>query len=415
MTMKNKFFIYGVFLAIPFLTACGNKAAKHDDHEDAVVKTDSTSTEKHEDENLATFTKEQMKTIGIEVGPIENKELNNTIKVNGQLIVPNRYKALITPMFNGVIKSLSIHEGDKVRKGQVVAIISNPDLLQMQQRLQEVNAQIKMSELEVARQKQLVEGNAAPLKRLQQTETELATLKSQRTGLQKQLGGIGASQNYSSSIAVRAPVSGTISKMTTELGSNVDMATPIAEVVDNSQLHLHIFAYEKDLPFIKVGQDIHFNLTNNPGVEYDAVVHTIGSSFEGDTRTVPIHAKIKGNKFGLIDGMSAIAVISLDKFETAAVPEGAIVSHKGQDFIFVVTNKEAEHEHEHAPGEKHEESGVENEMTFEKIPVVKGVSDLGYVQITALKPIAPGSKIVTKNAFFVMAKLTNTGEEGHAH
>jgi hypothetical protein len=41
-------------------------------------------------------------------------------------------------------------------------------------------------------------------------------------------------------------------------------------VVDNSQLHLDLSVYEKDLPVLKNNQLIHFTLTNNPGKEYDA-------------------------------------------------------------------------------------------------------------------------------------------------
>ena len=45
--------------------------------------------------------------------------------------------------------------------------------------------------------------------------------------------------------------------------------------------------------------------------------------------------------------------------------------------------------------------------------MAKGVTDLGYTQITPLKPMPPNAKIVTKNAFFILAKLNNKGEEGH--
>jgi RND family efflux transporter MFP subunit len=282
--------------------------------------------------------------------------------------------------------------------------------MKMQQEVQQLNEQIKLAELEVNRQKQLVEGNAAPLKRLQQAHTELATLRSQRSGVQKQLGGIGASQSYSSVIAVRAPIPGTISKVIAQIGSNVDMASPIAEIVNNSQLHLDIFVYEKDLPKVKPGQIIHFTLTNNPGTEYDASIYSIGTAFEGDSKTVPVHARVTGNKYGLIDGMSVTALISLDRSVGAALPTEAIVSDKGLDYIFIVSGKENKADtHDHA-GE-----GKDEIVTFEKIPVVKGVTDLGYTQITALKEIPAGSKIVTKNSFFILAKMNNTGEEGHVH
>jgi cobalt-zinc-cadmium efflux system membrane fusion protein len=38
--------------------------------------------------------------------------------------------------------------------------------------------------------------------------------------------------------------------------------------------------YEKDLQKLKVGQTIHFTLTNNPGKEYDADVYAISNTFE---------------------------------------------------------------------------------------------------------------------------------------
>ena len=53
-------------------------------------------------------------------------------------------------------------------------------------------------------------------------------------------------------------------------------------------------------------------------------------------------------------------------------------------------------------------------LTFERIPVVKGTSDIGYSEITLLKDIPSNSQIVTKGAFFVLGKMTNSGE-GHEH
>ncbi|MCO5292710.1 MAG: efflux RND transporter periplasmic adaptor subunit [Chitinophagaceae bacterium] len=402
----KKYILLFLILTLAF-AACGDKKeAKTTEAKEATTETDND----HENETTVEFTREQIKLIDIQIGELESKELTNTIKVNGMLTVPNQNKAYVTPVYNGVVQTLNVQPGSNVAKGQTIATIKNPELMKMQQEVQQLNEQIKLAELEVNRQKQLVEGNAAPLKRLQQAHTELATLRSQRSGLQKQLGGIGASQSYSSVIAVRAPISGTISKVIAQIGSNVDMASPIAEIVNNSQLHLDIFVYEKDLPKVKPGQIIHFTLTNNPGTEYDATIYSIGTAFEGDSKTVPVHARVTGNKYGLIDGMSVTALISLDRSVGAALPTEAIVSDKGLDYIFIVSGKENKADtHDHA-GE-----GKDEIVTFEKIPVVKGVTDLGYTQITALKEIPPGSKIVIKNSFFILAKMNNTGEEGHAH
>ena len=362
--------------------------------------------DEHEDPNVAHFTEEQIKTVGIQMGSIESKELSNTIKVSGMLTVPNQNKAFVTPSYSGIVRSLYVQPGSYVSKGKVIATISNPDLIVMQQQLQQVNGQIRMAELEVTRAQQLYKGNAAPLKKFQQAQTDLATLRSQRSGLQKQLGSIGAAQGYSSSLAVRAPISGTVSKVIAQIGSNVDMASPIAEIVSNAALHLDIYVYEKDLGKVQPGQTIHFTLTNSPGKEYDAKITSIGTAFEGESKTVPVHAQVVGDRAGLIDGMNVTAVISLDNQTAASVPTEAIVNDKGQDFIFIMQNKDDKE------GDN-KKTVEEKEISFEKIPVAKGVTDLGYTQITPLKPMPPNAKIVTKNAFFILAKLNNKGEEGH--
>ena len=397
-----KKYITLIFAVSVLLTGCKKESEATETKEATEVE----KPDEHEDPNVAHFTEEQIKTVGIQMGSIESKELSNTIKVSGMLTVPNQNKAFVTPSYSGIVRSLYVQPGSYVSKGKVIATISNPDLIVMQQQLQQVNGQIRMAELEVTRAQQLYKGNAAPLKKFQQAQTDLATLRSQRSGLQKQLGSIGAAQGYSSSLAVRAPISGTVSKVIAQIGSNVDMASPIAEIVSNAALHLDIYVYEKDLGKVQPGQTIHFTLTNSPGKEYDAKITSIGTAFEGESKTVPVRAQVFGDRAGLIDGMNVTAVISLDNQTAASVPTEAIVNDKGQDFIFIMQNKDDKE------GDN-KKTVEEKEISFEKIPVAKGVTDLGYTQITPLKPMPPNAKIVTKNAFFILAKLNNKGEEGH--
>ena len=399
-----KKYITLIFAVSVLLTGCKKESEATETKEATEVE----KLDEHEDLNVAHFTEEQIKTVGIQMGSIESKELSNTIKVSGMLTVPNQNKAFVTPSYSGIVRSLYVQPGSYVSKGKVIATISNPDLIVMQQQLQQVNGQIRMAELEVTRAQQLYKGNAAPLKKFQQAQTDLATLRSQRSGLQKQLGSIGAAQGYSSSLAVRAPISGTVSKVIAQIGSNVDIASPIAEIVSNAALHLDIYVYEKDLGKVQPGQTIHFTLTNSPGKEYDAKITSIGTAFEGESKTVPVHAQVFGDRAGLIDGMNVTAVISLDNQTAASVPTEAIVNDKGQDFIFIMQNKDDKE------GDN-KKTVEEKEISFEKIPVAKGVTDLGYTQITPLKPMPPNAKVVTKNAFFILAKLNNKGEEGHGH
>ncbi|HEY9343102.1 MAG TPA: efflux RND transporter periplasmic adaptor subunit [Hanamia sp.] len=389
--MRKYFFTLSI---IALLTSCDS------------TKTETVKEEAHTEEapsNFVSLTELQIKTAGIELGSIEQKNLKNSIKANGILSVPNQNKAFVTSVNSGVIRTLLVQPGDFVRKGQVVATIVNPDVAGLQQQLQTINAQISLNEIEYNRQKELVAGNAAPLKNVQRVQTELLTLKATRNSLQKQLStmGISASSvskgNIITTLAITAPISGTISNISAQIGSNINPSTPVAEIVNNSQLHLDLFVFEKDLPLIKNKQTIHFTLTNNPGKEYDAQIFSIGTAFANESKTIPIHAVVKGDKAGLIEGMNITAVISIGEALVSAVPTDAIVSFQGQDYIFVQT--------------KRPKTNDSAEIYFERLPVVKGLSDVGYTEITTLKEIPPETPVVTKGAFFLLAKMTNIEEE----
>lgn len=382
-------------------------------------------------ENVVSLTEKQIKTGGITLGTIESKNLRSSIRANGTLTVPAQNKAFITSLSSGILRSLSIQPGSYVRKGQVVATIVNPEGAQTQQELQDVNAQIKFAETELNRQRVLVAGDAAPLKNVQRVQSELASLRSQRNALQKQLSAVGISPasvsrgRISTTINITAPISGTVSNVTAQIGSPIDQSTPVAEIVNNSQLHLDLFVYEKDLPSLHQNQTIHFTLTNNPGKEYDAKIYSIGTAFANESKTIPVHSIVLGNHSELIEGMSITALISIGQRMTTAVPTDAIVSEDGKDFIFVQTTapKETHEEGEessHAEGEEHakvegteDEHAKEASLYFEKVQVAKGVSDVGYTEITVMKSIPPNSVVITKGAFFVLAKMSGGG--GHAH
>lgn len=397
-------------LLLLFAASCGSKQQS----------TNETEKGHHEEEtNLVSLDQSQMKTAGIEVGTVEMKNLSTAISVNGTLEVPSQNKALVTSLVSGILKTINIQPGSYVKKGQVIGTISNTELAGIQQQLVTINAQIKFAEQELSRQKTLVEGNAAPYKNVQRSEAELSGLKAQRQSLQTQLSAIGApASGISSALNITAPISGTISDISSQIGSQINPNTPIAEIINNSELHLDLFVYERDLPKVKNGQNIHFTLTNNPGKEYDAEIYSVGTAFANETRSIPVHAHVVNDKTGLIEGMGVTAKISLGNDTYPSVPDDAIVSNGGNDYIFILSNKKGEkHGDEgdsHSEDEHEHNDNESTETSFERVQVIKGISDVGYTEIKPITDLPKDVKVVVKGAFFLMAKMTNAGE-AHEH
>ncbi|MCU7616334.1 efflux RND transporter periplasmic adaptor subunit [Chryseobacterium sp. PBS4-4] len=412
--MKLKLNILKLFIVSVFLLNCGKKDVTTGSETE--VKTE--EAEDHHDEALktiASITEDQIKTVGITLGKIEMKELTSTIKANGLLRVPNNNKAAITSLYGGVIKTINVQIGDYIKKGQVIATIGNSEYIQVQEQYLTVKNRIIFAEQEYRRQKELFDNDAGAKKNLQSSDSELKTLRTQKASLQKQLQIMGINPasinngNLRSGLVITSPISGTISTINSQIGSYVDISSPVAEVIDNGSIHLDLQIFEKDLPKMKVGQIVHFKLTNNPETEYDAKVYSIGSSFENESKTISVHCTVIGNKSGLIDGMNITGIVSLNKTTTPAVPNEAIVEADGKFYVFIQTNQQAEEHHEDESENKNESKKV----NFEKVEIIKGSSDMGYTAITPLKEISNDANIVVKGSFFINAKLSNTGEHEH--
>jgi len=438
--MKNiKYLTLISAFAMFLLTSCGGKETKE---AEAKPQTEAKE-ETHEEapQTITTLTEEQMKVVGVTLGTIENRDLMATIKANGNLRVPNNSKATVTSIYGGIIKTLPVEIGDYVRKGQVVATISNPEFIQVQEQYLTVNSRITYAEQEYKRQTELFNNDAGAKKNLQSSTAELKSLRSQKASLQRQLQLMGispASVNNGSlraGLVITSPISGYVSNVSAQIGSYVDISSPVVELIDNNSIHLDLQVFEKDLPKMRVGQIVQFRLTNNPEMEYKAKVYSIGSSFSSDSKTISVHCDVIGSKQGLIDNMNITGIVGLDKSATPAVPNEAIVEADGKYYIFIQTDKKAE-EHKEEPGEDdhghaHDEGEAEHghksekeagqhaqqqakSMNFEKIEVVKGTSEFGFTGITPITTIPDGVKVVTKGAFFINAKMSDSGVS-HSH
>lgn len=354
-----------------------------------------------------TLTPEQMSAAGVTTGNMERKELTATLKANGQLMVPNTNKASASTLYSGVVKSLLVQVGDHVSRGQVVATVSNPEFVERQKDLLAIKGKLAMAEQELKRQKTLRESDAGTGRNLQQALAELRVLRAERAALEKQVRLMGiapatlTNANMRTTLVVRAPISGTVSNVYATVGSYIDPSKPVMDMVDNSSLHLDLQIFERDLPKVRIGQTVHFTITNNPVDEYDATVYSIGSSFSGQSKTVAVHCRVKGNKQGLIDGMNVTGIVSLTRATTPAVPTTAVVEDSGRDYVFVVK------------GAASTNSGKRGATTFKKVEVIRGTTEAGYCAVTPVADLPANARIATRGAYFINAKLVNAGEHDH--
>jgi cobalt-zinc-cadmium efflux system membrane fusion protein len=382
--------IAALLIAGILLASCSGNSEKTADQN----KNSGSKTENKEKESGLELSAEQMQSVGITTGPIEQKNLDAVIKANGQLAVPPQNKADVSILSGGIISNIEVLEGQQVHRGQVLAAIKNQDLIKLQQDYLAAKNNFTYIEAEYERQTQLKAAGAGTGKSFQSSEATYNAERSRITAYESQLKQLDVSPgkisngHIVSQFSVTSPISGTVGTITANIGAFVQPGTSIMEVVDNSKIHCDLTVFEKDLMAVKVGQKVSFQLTNQNNQVITGIINGVNKSFENESKGVIVHAVINNKQHqNLIPGMYVTALISTGSKLTAAVPVDAVIRSEGKQYIFVTTT--------------HHKDG---KTIFTKTEVTTGVAELGYIQITPLTALPTNVQIVTKGAFYLQSK-----------
>lgn len=395
-----------LFAAIFLFVSCGSS--------DKPSNTEPKAEEKHEKEaSEVMLTDAQFKTAGISFGSVEMKQISGTFKANGVLDVPPQNMVSISIAMGGFLKQTSLLEGKKVRKGELIAVIENPEYVQMQQDYLEAKSQLEYARADYDRQQELAKENINAKKTLQQAKASFETLTAKVNGLKEKIkvSGISLSRvengNIQSAINIYSPINGFVTEINANIGKFVNPTDVLFEIVDTEHLHAELTVFEKDVPKLQIGQKVRFTLANET-TERTAKVYLIGREISSD-RTVRIHCHIDKEDIHLLAGMYLKAVVETGQMQVPALPDEAIVDYQGQKYIFVAT------EEEHATDtsvKKEEASGAE--YHFKMISIQTGNSDVGYTEVILPEGVDK-TRIVIKGAYALLSKMKNSEEEGEGH
>lgn len=372
---------------------------------------DKKTEETHEEEKSETevaLTADQFKTVGIETGLVEERNLNKIIKANGYTTVPPQNSAEVATLIGGTVKDIFVLEGTYVNKGKVLATIQNLEVIEMQEDYHSATANIEYLQLEYNRQKTLSDENVNPRKIFQEVKSKLAAERARAQAAKNKLETLHVSTKSNSSLVpIVAPISGYVGKINIAKGAFAETGLILFEVVDNSQMHLDLNVYEKDLGSISVGQVIDFVLTNQSNKSIKGKIFGINKSFSNESKTVAVHAKIDpANAKDLIPGMYVSANINITNATVPALPKDAIVRNGDKYFVYI-------QEQNHLEKKIKTKEKEQDEIHFKAIEVIPGTTDLGFTEVKFVDEIPSDAQIVFKGAFYLLSAIKGGGEHEH--
>lgn len=389
-----------IFLAAAAFVSCGNG--------EVPPVNETLEQKKQVETNEVNLTNAQFKIAGISFGTVEMKQISGTFKASGVLDVPPQQKVSISVPMGGFLKKTDLLQGKRVRKGELIAVIENPEYVQMQQDYLEAKSQLEYAKADYDRQQELAKENINAKKTLQLAKSNFQTLNAKVSALKKRIevSGIKLSAvengNIQSTVNIYSPIHGFVTEVNVNIGKFVNSTDVLFEIVDTEHLHAELTVFEKDVPKLQIGQKVRFTLANETA-ERTAKVYLIGRQISND-RTVRVHCHIDKEDIHLLPGMYLKAIVETGEAQVPALPDEAIMDFEGQKYIFIATEKE-----HMAEADSTSEQGDLQAHKFKMIQIQIGNNDMGYTEVGLPQGIEK-SKIVVKGAYVLLSKLKNSEE-----
>jgi len=273
---------------------------------------------KSDDPDAIHLSKDAMQIANVLTTIVKKQKPLKEIRLYGKVQVDERLFQSQTAHVPGRIEHLDINfTGEPVVKGQVLAEIYSPELITSQQEL-----------LETAKTKQiqpeLYEASKEKLRQLKLSEEQIAKIESS-----------GVIRN---NFEVLSNSSGTVTARKVNKGDYVSEGTVLFDIADLSKIWIMFDAYENDLQFLHVGENISFNLQALPGQKFTGNIAFIDPVIDPVTRVAKVRVET-GNQSGkLKPEMFATGIVFSTLTEYAGnivIPKSAVLWTGKRSVVYV--------------------------------------------------------------------------------
>jgi cobalt-zinc-cadmium efflux system membrane fusion protein len=416
----------------------------------------------HEDEHKegegreVALSPEALKAAGIETVEVTNHSLTATLRFTGSVESNQQQTQQITPLIGGRVERVNVALGDRVKAGQVLALISSPEIAEMHGKLHEAETRLELAEKNyervqraenratliqskakldeadatLRRTKKLIEVGAGAGKDLvaaeaayqsakaeydyqnnisinrevQQAKAEVETSRVEVLHLRNSLRALGANvpqdenkklEHNTSLIALVAPISGSVTERLVNAGAGIEAGKPLFTISNLSTVWIIANVQEAQVSRLRVGTPATIRAASLP--EINGHITYIDPLLNEETRTARVRVAVENKaerlKVGMFVEVSFEALSEpIESANEIAIPESAIQRISDRAVVFVPKEDEPGH--------------------FEAKEVEVGGTIGGYTKI--ISGLEVGEKVVTKGSFTLKTQLMK-GELGEEH
>lgn len=285
----------------------------------------------------------QAKALGVETRPLAAADTGSAAGLPAKVVVPVEQMRVVAAPLAGLLTQVGAVAGQTVKKGQMLARLASPGLLQVQRDYLQARQQADLAQRSLARDEQLFKEGIIAEARLQASRASQAQAAVAARELQAELriaGATGGGGSLTPEVAVSAPLDGVVLEASAAVGSRVEAATALFTVAQLNPLWLEIQAPAALAGNLKEGAAVRI-----AGSEASGKLINVGRQISPGSQTVTLRARMDAGLDSLHPGQMVEATVAAapqagataGKNATYRIPQAAVVRQAGQAWVFVQT------------------------------------------------------------------------------
>lgn len=357
----------------------------------------------HHEEDIVNITKEELDEFDIEISTTTSGILNMYLELSGEIVVNSDMLADISPRISGVAKQVYKNLGDKVEEGENLALLESKELANFKSEYLASVQRLELSRANYKREKKLWGKKITPEQDYLNAKQQYAESQIELSSAEQKLKALGFSKYYIKSLKqglkedftnyeIKSPFKGTIINKHITRGELLKEENIAYTISDLSSVWVNFTIYQKDLPYISIGQKV--VITDSNGInETDGKISYISPVIGEETRTATARVVIQNNKGIWRPGLFVNGLVAIDEIEVPiAVSNTAIQSIDGKTIVFI----------------------KDGETGFKPQTVKTGRKDQEYTEIVS--GLNSGIEFVSKGGLTLKAELQKESfGDGHGH
>jgi cobalt-zinc-cadmium efflux system membrane fusion protein len=334
---------------------------------------------------LFTISQEQM--AHIQIVTIAPSVIPRSLRLTGAVAFNAFNTTPVITQIGGPVSRIIVTPGQQVHLGEPLLYVASPDYSQLLANYLKARDAFQLADKSYIRSKDLFAHHAIAERDLEAAESARTEASADLGAAEQSLKILGISKPEAvvgkpavSEIPVLSPIAGEVVERLASPGQVIQAgATQVFTISNMSSVWVLANVYQKDLPYIHLGDSVTITADSYPGTEFHGKISYIAAALDANTRTLQARIDVKNPQGKLKKDMYVVATVEAEPIQNAlTVPEAAVLRDaENQPFVYVVNqNKE-----------------------YGRRAVTLGVSAGGYTQLTS--GVKPGDRVVGDGSVFL--------------